>query len=139
VISTYLMIRGFARASQGRPGAIVNMASIHAAGAAVGRSAYAAAKAAVVQLTAVAAAELAPSGIRVNCVAPGFIRTEASEQMIAAGKLDAAAIQRRTPIGRLGTPEEVTSVVLFLLSEESRYMTGETVRVDGGWLRHAEV
>jgi NAD(P)-dependent dehydrogenase (short-subunit alcohol dehydrogenase family) len=139
LISTYLMIRGFARASQGRPGAIVNMASIHAAGAAVGRSAYAAAKAAVVQLTAVAAAELAPSGIRVNCVAPGFIRTGASEQMIAAGKLDAAAIEQRTPVGRLGTPEEVTSVVLFLLSDESRFMTGETVRVDGGWLRNAEV
>ncbi len=139
LISTYLMIRGFARASQGRPGAIVNMASIHAAGAAEGRSAYAAAKAAVVQLTAVASAELAPDGIRVNCVAPGFIRTEASEQMIAAGALDADAIERRTSLGRLGTTEDVTSVVIFLLSDQSRYVTGENVRVDGGWLRHSEV
>jgi NAD(P)-dependent dehydrogenase (short-subunit alcohol dehydrogenase family) len=139
LVSTYLMIHGFARTSAGRPGAIVNMASIHAQGAAVGRSAYAAAKAGVVQLTGVAAAELGPSGIRVNCVAPGFIRTEASDQMIAAGKLDADAIERRTPLGRLGSPEEVTGVVLFLLSPRSRFMTGETVRVDGGWLRHAEV
>ena len=63
LFTTYLMTRGFARASDGRPGSIVNMASIHAAGAASGRSAYAAAKAAVVQLTAVAAVELAPQGI----------------------------------------------------------------------------
>jgi NAD(P)-dependent dehydrogenase (short-subunit alcohol dehydrogenase family) len=139
LITTYLMTRGFARASAGRPGAIVNMASIHAAGAAPGRSAYAAAKAAVVQFTAVAAIELAPLGIRVNCVAPGFIRTEASERMIASGALDGRAIERRTPLGRLGEPAEITDVVRFLLSDESRFVTGETLRADGGWLRHSEV
>ena len=139
LFTTYLMTRGFARASAGRPGAIVNMASIHAGGAAPGRSAYAAAKAAVVQLTAVAAVELAPQGIRVNCVAPGFIRTEASAAMIAAGALDGAAIERRTPLGRLGEPDEITGVVRFLLSDESRFITGETLRADGGWLRHSEV
>ena len=110
----------FARASAGRPGAIVNMASIHAGGAAPGRSAYAAAKAAVMQLTAVSAVELAPQGIRVNCVAPGFIHTEASAAMIASGALDGAAIERRTPLGRLGDPAEITAVVRFLLSDESR-------------------
>ena len=139
LLTTYLMTRGFARACGARPGAIVNMASIHATAAAVGRSAYAAAKAAVVQFTAVSAIELAPAGIRVNCVAPGFIATEASNEMIAAGKLDGAAIERRTPLGRLGSPEEITRAVLFLLSEESSFVTGETVRLDGGWLRHAEV
>jgi NAD(P)-dependent dehydrogenase (short-subunit alcohol dehydrogenase family) len=139
LLSTYLMTRGFARAAAGRPGAILNMASIHAASAASGRSAYAAAKAAVVQFTAVSAIELAPAGIRVNCIAPGFITTDASNEMIAAGKLDGAAIERRTPLARLGRPEEITRVALFLLSEESGFMTGETVRVDGGWLRHAQV
>ena len=139
LLTTYLMTRGFARASAGRPGAIVNMASIHAAAAAAGRSAYAAAKAAVVQFTAVAAIELAPSGIRVNCVAPGFIATEASSAMIAAGTLDGAAIERRTPLGRLGSPEDIAGVVLFLLSDETRFLTGETIRIDGGWLAHAEV
>jgi NAD(P)-dependent dehydrogenase (short-subunit alcohol dehydrogenase family) len=139
LFSTYVMTRGFVRASAGRGGAILNMASIHAEAAAPGRSAYAAAKAAVVQFTAVAAVELAPLGLRVNCIAPGFIATEASSEMIAAGKLDGAGIERRTPLGRLGDPEDVTRAALFLLSEESGFMTGETVRVDGGWLRHAEV
>ncbi len=137
--TTYLMTRGFARAAAGRPGAIVNMASVHAYGAAAGRSAYAAAKAAVAQFTASAAVELASAGIRVNCVAPGFIATEASNALIAAGRLDGRAIERRTPAGRLGLPEDVTELVLFLLSEHSRFITGETFVIDGGWLRHAEV
>lgn len=139
LLTTYLMTRGFARASQGhRSGAIVNMASIHAATGAAGRSAYAAAKAAVVQFTAVAAVELAPA-IRVNCVAPGFIGTAASRQMIATGNLDGSAIERRTPLGRLGEEADIAQTVLFLLSEASGFITGETIRVDGGWLRHAEV
>jgi NAD(P)-dependent dehydrogenase (short-subunit alcohol dehydrogenase family) len=139
IVTTYLMTRGFARASGGRPGAIVNMASIHATGAAPGRSAYAAAKAAVVQFTAVSAIELAPLGIRVNCVAPGFINTDASASMIASGALDGGAIERRTPLGRLGEPAEITAVVRFLLGNESRFVTGETLRADGGWLRHSQV
>ena len=139
LLTTYVMTRGFARAARGRSGAILNMASIHAEAAAAGRSAYASAKAAVVQLTAVSAVELAPLGIRVNCIAPGFIATEASNEMIAAGKLDGAGIERRTPLGRLGVPVDVTRAALFLLSDESAFMTGETIRVDGGWLRHAEV
>lgn len=139
LLTTYLMTRGFARAAAGRPGAIVNMASIHADAAAAGRSAYAAAKAAVVQFTAVSAIELAPQRIRVNCVAPGFIATAASNEMIAAGKLDQEAIERRTPLSRLGHLEDVTRLVLFLLSEDSGFITGETIRADGGWLRHAEV
>jgi NAD(P)-dependent dehydrogenase (short-subunit alcohol dehydrogenase family) len=139
LLTTYVMTRGFARASEGRRGAILNMASIHAEAAAATRTAYASAKAAVVQFTAVAAVELAPLGIRVNCIAPGFIATDASNQMIAAGKLDGAAIERRTPLGRLGDPADVTRTALFLLSDESGFLTGETIRVDGGWLRHAEV
>jgi NAD(P)-dependent dehydrogenase (short-subunit alcohol dehydrogenase family) len=139
LLTTYVMTRAFARASGGRRGAILNMASIHAEAAAATRTAYASAKAAVVQFTAVAAVELAPLGIRVNCIAPGFIATEASNEMIAAGKLDGAGIRRRTPLGRLGDPADVTRAALFLLSEDSSFVTGETIRVDGGWLRHAEV
>ncbi|OLM28561.1 3-oxoacyl-[acyl-carrier protein] reductase [Pseudonocardia sp. Ae717_Ps2] len=137
LFSTYLALRGFARHSRG-PGAVVNMASIHARAAAPGRTAYAAAKAAVEQLTAVAAVELAPR-IRVNCIAPGFIATQASTDMIARGALDGASLERRTPLGRLGEVDDITRAALFLLSEDSSFITGETLRVDGGWLRHAEV
>lgn len=136
--TTYLMTREFAKSCEGRSGAIVNMASIHADGAAGGRSAYAAAKAAVKQLTAVTAVELAPR-IRVNCVAPGFIATDASNAMIDSGELDGKAIIRRTPMGRLGSAEEVTDAVMFLLSDSSSFITGETLRIDGGWLRHSRV
>lgn len=138
LLTTYLMLRGFARACGDRPGSVVNMASMHAYAAAPGRSAYAAAKAAVAQLTSVAAVELAPS-IRVNCIAPGFIATEASNAMIDAGLLDHPLIVRRTPLARLGEVEDVTKMVMFLLSEESAFVTGETIKVDGGWLAHAEV
>jgi NAD(P)-dependent dehydrogenase (short-subunit alcohol dehydrogenase family) len=138
LLTTYVMLRGFARACAGRQGAVVNMASMHAYAAARGRSAYAAAKAAVTQLTAVAAIELAPT-IRVNGVAPGFIATEASNEMIRAGRLDGDAITRRTPLARLGAVEDVTNSVVFLLSQDSEFITGETLKVDGGWLSHAEV
>lgn len=138
LFATYLMLRAFARACGDRPGAVVNMASMHAYAAASGRSAYGAAKAAVAQLTAIAAVELAPT-IRVNCVAPGFIATEASNELIAAGRLDGPGIVERTPLARLGGVEDVTNAVMFLLSDESAFITGETVKVDGGWLTHAEV
>ena len=138
LVTTYLMLRGFARACGDRQGAVVNMASMHAYVATSGRSAYAAAKAAVMQLTAVAAVELAPM-VRVNCVAPGFVATEASNEMIATGRLDGEAIVRRTPLARLGSVADVTNLVMFLLSDESAFMTGETMKVDGGWLSHAEL
>lgn len=138
IFATYLMLRGFGRAVGERPGAVVNMSSLHAQGAAPGRSAYAAAKAAVVQLTAIAAVEFAPA-IRVNCIEPGFIATQASLDMIADGRLDGEGIIGRTPLARLGTEPDSTSAVMFLLSDDSGFMTGETLRVDGGWLRHMAV
>lgn len=138
LLSTYLALRGFVRAVGERRGAVVNMSSMHAHGAAAGRSAYGAAKAAVVQLTAIAATEFGPN-IRVNCVEPGFIATQASLDMIAEGRLDAERIVAGTPEGRLGTEEDITRATLFLLSDDSEFITGETLRVDGGWLRHMSV
>lgn len=138
LVTTYLMLRAFARSCGDRPGSVVNVTSMHAYAAARGRSAYAAAKAGVAQLTAVAAVELAPM-IRVNNVAPGFVATEMSNAMIEAGTLDDAGIMRRTPLARLGTVEDITNAVMFLLSDDSAFVTGETIRIDGGWLLHAEV
>jgi 3-oxoacyl-[acyl-carrier protein] reductase len=110
-------------------GNIINVASLAAFTAFRGLSVYAATKAAMVSFTNTLAREVGPQGIRVNCVAPGYLRTE-----MTAG-LDAShleAIRKRTPLKRLGEVGEVVDVIEFLASERSRFMTGQTLIVDGG-------
>jgi len=115
-------------------GAVVNIASINARVAFPMRLAYNAAKAAVVQMTEVLAIEWAEHGVRVNAVAPGVIRTELVARAIADGDADEAAYVGRTPLRRLGRPEEVAKAVLFLASDEdAAFVTGHTLVVDGGW------
>jgi NAD(P)-dependent dehydrogenase (short-subunit alcohol dehydrogenase family) len=113
-------------------GAIVNVSSISGMRPTRGEAAYSAAKAAVIALTQSAALEYGPS-IRVNCVSPGLIDTP-----LTAPLLDDAAvrsgIERRTPLRRVGTAAEVATVIAFLCSEESSYITGINVPVDGGSL-----
>ncbi|MHB8620584.1 MAG: SDR family NAD(P)-dependent oxidoreductase, partial [Chloroflexota bacterium] len=94
---------------------------------------YDASKGAVRQLTVSAAAELAPHGVNVNAVAPGTIGTELARRVLDSEEKMANATAR-IPLGRLGTPEEVASAVLFLCSTEADYITGHTLLVDGGWL-----
>ena len=110
-------------------GAIVNMSSISGKVGLVGQTNYSAAKAGIVGLTKAAAKELAHLGVRVNAVAPGLIRsamTEAMPQRIWDAKL------AEVPMGRAGEPHEVASVVLFLASGLSSYMTGTVLEVTGG-------
>jgi glucose 1-dehydrogenase len=113
------------------PGAIVNISSINWEAATDGICHYAAAKAAVSQFTKVAAAELAPSDINVNAIAPGLTRTPMSEGGFLDGRMGEEFIAH-TPLGRFGEPDDIAQGVLFLLSQESGWITGVTLSVDGG-------
>ena len=93
-------------------------------------AAYSASKAALIGLTKALAKELGPSNIRVNCVAPGVIDTD----MIAhLGAEDRAALAEETPLGRIGTPEDVAETVAFLASDKAAFLTGQIIGVDGGF------
>tara|TARA_B100000676_G_scaffold311851_1_gene383400 strand:+ start:10281 stop:10940 length:660 start_codon:yes stop_codon:yes gene_type:complete len=114
-------------------GAIVNMSSINAQVAIPSIAAYCASKGGVMQLTKAAALALAPHGIRVNAVGPGSIDTA----MMAGVNANPEAmdmVMSRTPLKRIGTPEEVANIVAFLASDKASYVTGETIYVDGGRL-----
>lgn len=110
--------------------AIVNMASIHGAVAAPGNSAYTAAKHGVVGLTKNAAAEYGPQGLRINCVGPAYIDTPLLKNLDPETLGQLAGMH---PIGRLGTPSEVSALTCFLLSEQASFITGSYHLVDGGY------
>ena len=113
-----------------KAGSIVNISSIWGLRGASCEVGYAATKAAVIGLTRSLALELAPSGIRVNCVAPGVIRTDMVE---ALGEETIAALEEETPMGRLGTPEDIAAAVAFLAGEGAGFITGQVLTADGGF------
>jgi 3-oxoacyl-[acyl-carrier protein] reductase len=112
-------------------GCIVNMASIWGLRGASCEVAYSCTKAAVIGLTRSLAAELAPSHIRVNCVAPGVIRTEMLDELPPETLPELAA---QTPMERLGTPEDIARAVSFLASDKADFITGQVLTVDGGFI-----
>jgi 2-deoxy-D-gluconate 3-dehydrogenase len=123
-------IVGKGMAARGR-GKIINIASMYSIfGAAIGPS-YSAAKGAVVQLTKSMAIELAPHGVQVNAIAPGWIETDMTAPIQSIPMND--EIMMRTPAGRWGKPEEMGGAAIFLASSASDFVTGETIRVDGGY------
>lgn len=127
----FYFCREAARSCRARgKGSIVTMASVTAFGAIAQRANYCAAKAGVVSLTRVMAIELATANVRVNAVAPGSIETPLAAQNPPEQR---QRMLDRIPMRRLGQPREVSNLVLFLLSEYSSYVTGETIVVDGGW------
>jgi NAD(P)-dependent dehydrogenase (short-subunit alcohol dehydrogenase family) len=115
-------------------GAIVNMSSVNGVMAIPSIASYNVSKGGINQLTRVMALSLADHGIRVNAVAPGTIATELAKNAVLGSDEARARIMSRTPMKRLGEPEEIADVVAFLLSSASSYMTGEIVYVDGGRL-----
>ena len=112
-------------------GQIINVSSGHAAIGAVDRSVYAAAKAGVEAFTRNAAIELAPHGVRVNAVAPGYTFTEMSRGSLVGERL--ARVEARLPLGRVGEAEEAAEAVALLARGELPQLIGQTLRVDGGW------
>lgn len=113
-------------------GKIVNVASIHGLRSEFGLANYTASKAGLIGLTISAAVELGPSNINVNAVAPGYIRTTRLTDGVSPEILDRA--RERSVLGRLGDPQDVAHVVVFLCSERARHITGAVIPIDGGHL-----
>lgn len=113
-------------------GKIVNISSIHALRSEFGLANFSASKAGLLALTRSAAVELGPSNVNVNAVAPGYIRTARLTQEAPTEMLDAA--RERSALGRLGDPQDVAEVVVFLCSESARHITGAVIPIDGGHL-----
>jgi 3alpha(or 20beta)-hydroxysteroid dehydrogenase len=140
-VGCFLGIKAVApRMSDG--GTIVNTASYTGVTGMAAVGAYAATKHAILGLTRVAALELAPRGIRVNAMCPGAIDTAMSNPAVLDPAMDNEEVSRGldrfyrklVPLGRIGRPEEVAALALFLTSEDSSYITGQPFVIDGGWL-----
>ena len=115
-----------------RRGTIINVASVHGLVSAPERAAYSASKGAVIQITRTLAVEWAPHNIRVNAIAPGFTRTPTREVSFG-DPARLRALVARYPLGRVADPDDMVGAALFLASEASAFVTGQTIVVDGGY------
>lgn len=115
-----------------KSGSIINISSMAAQYGLPGVVAYAASKTAIEGITRTLAVELSPFGVRVNCIAPGFISTNMSATALNGDPVRKQKVLSRTPMGRLGDPRDVANAAFFLASDESSFMTGTVIPVDGG-------
>lgn len=120
-------------------GVILNMSSIYGLVTAPHRVAYCSTKAALAMMTRVMAIEWAEFGLRVNALAPTYVRTALVEELAEQGKLNIPSLEKRTPNGRLATTEEVANLALFLASDVASAITGQIVAVDGGWTAYGYI
>ncbi|NYT77481.1 SDR family oxidoreductase [Alcaligenaceae bacterium] len=120
-------------------GVILNMSSMYGLVAAPERAAYCTSKAAVAMLTKVLAIEWGKLGIRVNAIAPGYVKTALVDDLVKAGRMDLDALTKRTPIGRMGEPHEIATLALFLASEHASFINGHAVVADGGWSAYSYI
>jgi len=120
--------------ARGVRGAVVNLSSVNAVLAIANQVPYTVSKGGVNQLTKVMALALAPHGIRVNGIGPGTIATEMARAAVLGSEEGRRRILSRTPLGRLGEPEEVAAIAAFLVSDDASYLTGQTIYPDGGRL-----
>jgi NAD(P)-dependent dehydrogenase (short-subunit alcohol dehydrogenase family) len=136
----FFVSQAVARAMKDKGGCrIINIASVDAYRVEVPLGHYSIAKAGVVQATKVMAIEWAPYGVRANCIAPGAVETKLFDShfdTMTPDQIKATkdSMGKRLPVGHLGQPQEIANVILFLASDASSYMTGETILVDGGSL-----
>lgn len=121
-----ILVRPMLKAKSGK---IINISSVVGLTGNAGQVNYAASKSGVIGFTKSLAQELASRGITVNCIAPGFIGTQMTDALTEAQK---EGILKKIPMGRIGNPEEIARVALFLASDMSTYMTGQVLTVDGG-------
>jgi len=115
-------------------GAIVNLSSVAGVRGVPNRTPYAASKAGVEAVTRSAAVEWATAGIRVNAVAPGYVESELVQEYVKTGRLALEPILSRIPMRRMARPQEIADLICYLCSEESSYITGQVIAVDGGFL-----
>ncbi len=116
----------------GIKGSIINMSSILGSVGLASTIAYSSTKGGVVQLTHAGALDLAPLGIRMNAIAPGFIVTNMTKAVLADDNFN-AMVKMNTPLGHVGEPNDIAYAALYLASDEAKYVTGTVVYVDGGW------
>jgi NAD(P)-dependent dehydrogenase (short-subunit alcohol dehydrogenase family) len=114
-------------------GKIINIASVNGIVAFPERACYCAAKAGVMALTKVLGSEWARYNINVNSIAPGYVETDMVKNLASQGTLDTRELETRTPMGRMARASEIADIVVFLASEESKYIEGQTIVADGGW------
>lgn len=120
-------------------GSIIQIGSIAGHNGFPSRVGYCGTKAAVHHMTKVMALDLAAHNIRVNAVAPGYIRTDMIQELFDAGTVAEAPLESRIPQRRLGGPEQIAAAISWLASTEASYVTGEVLNVDGGWLAYGHI